>query len=131
MTFLWKSEDISVFRFCSGLLWKVELTPRKCSASSATQPFKTITTNQNKTEKLKYLPFLKKPSFFYSFILTSTIVGSFSPKMDKIPIFSHLGPRYHFLITRKVISGQKYYRNAKKLKKSHFFTQHFFLPPKH
>ena len=49
-----------------------------------------------------------------------------TPKIDKVPIFNHLGPRYHFLTTRKVISGQKYYRNAKKLKKSQFFTKFFF-----
>ena len=49
--------------------------------------------------------------------------------MDKTPIFSPLGPRYRFLITRKVISGQKYYRNAKELKKSVFFAKKFFHQP--
>ena len=38
------------------------------------------------------------------------------PKMIKSPIFKNLGPRYHFLTTRKVISDQKYNRNTQRLK---------------
>ena len=37
--------------------------------------------------------------------------------MIKNPISNHLGTRYHFLTTRKLISGQKYYRNNQKMKK--------------
>ena len=38
------------------------------------------------------------------------------PKMIKSPIFKNLGPRYHFLTARKIISDQKYNRNTQRLK---------------
>ena len=57
-------------------------------------------------------------------ITCSRLLGS--RKNGQNPIFSHLGPRYHFLIARKLISGQKYYRNAKQLKKSGFFAKKIF-----
>ena len=37
--------------------------------------------------------------------------------------FGHLGPRYLFLTTQKVISGQKYFRNSQNLKKNDFFEK--------
>ena len=49
--------------------------------------------------------------------------------MAKNPIFRHLGPRYHFLTTRKLISGQNYYRSTQKLKKFDFFAKIFFHQP--
>ena len=48
-----------------------------------------------------------------------------SPKMAQTPIFDHLESRYQFLTMRKVISGQKYYRNTKNLKKFDFFAKKF------
>ena len=47
--------------------------------------------------------------------------------MVKNPIFRHLGPRYHFLTTRKVISGQKWYRNTNNLENSDFFAEKKFF----
>ena len=47
--------------------------------------------------------------------------------MAKIPIFDHVESRYQFLTMRKVINGQKYYRNTQNLKKFDFFAKKIFL----
>ena len=47
--------------------------------------------------------------------------------MAKIPIFDHVDSRYQFLTMRKVISGQKYYRNTQNLKNFDFFAKKIFL----
>ena len=54
------------------------------------------------------------------------LFASKTPKMAKTPIFDHLESRYQFLTMRKVISGQKYYRNTQNLKKFDFFAKKFF-----
>ena len=57
---------------------------------------------------------------------TKKISAPKTPKMIKSPILTIRGPRYPFLTTRKVISGQKYHRNTQKLKKSDFFAKKIF-----
>ena len=68
------------------------------------------------TQNLKFFDFFRK-----KFKMANT-----SPKRAETPIFDHLESRYQFLTMRKVISGQKYYRNTQNLKKFDFFAKNFF-----
>ena len=52
------------------------------------------------------------------FAVASTLVDT-----NFNPISSHLGPTYHFLTTREVISGQKYYKNTQKLKEEMYVNR--------
>ena len=80
--------------------------------------------SRNKKKNGKNTNFKKK--FRNIFDFQTLIIASKTLKMVKNPIFSHLGPRYRFLTTRKLISGQNYYRSTQKLKKFDFFAKIFF-----
>ena len=50
--------------------------------------------------------------------------------MAQTPIFDHLESRHQFLTMRKVISGQKYYRNTQHLNSFEFFAKIFKMAKK-